>query len=142
MKSTIVVLALILATSDFGQSTTEAKARAVAQRDRDLNALIIKHDAAARDFYDDQFVLTTSSGKTKTMDVLLPEIINPTLSFEANETSDVSVRVRDDTALLTAVLHQKGVSNGKPFDLRFHVTDTWVFEDGNWRLLGGHASAL
>lgn len=143
MKINVVVLFFLFATNAFGHSATAGDAQAVAQRDRALNTLISHHDAvAARDFYDDQFVLTTSSGKMKNKDALLAEIMAAGLSFEANETSEVVVRVHGDTALLTAILHQKGVFNGKSFDSRLRVTDTWVREGNTWQLLGGHASAL
>jgi ketosteroid isomerase-like protein len=119
------------------------EADAVAARDRALNALIVRDDAAAaRAFYDDAFVLTTSSGKMKTKDDLVREIALPGLVLEANDTSEVVVRVRRDTAVLTGVLHQRGTHDGKPFDVRLRVTDTWVRVHGQWRILAGHASVL
>src|SRR2546430_14672890 len=38
--------------------------------------------------------------------------------------------------------HTKGVSGGKPFDLQFQFTDTFVNQGGHWRLLAGHVSKL
>lgn len=113
----------------------------VSQRDQHLNALISHHEAErARDFYDDQFVLTTSSGKTKGKADLLNEIGSSDVELDVNETSDVVVRVRNETAVLTATLHQRGTYKGKAFDAQLRVTDTWVFVDGAWRILAGHAS--
>jgi ketosteroid isomerase-like protein len=62
--------------------------------------------------------------------------------LDINETSDVVVRVREDTAVLTGVLHQRGTFDGWPFDVRLRVTDTWVRTRGQWRILAGHASVL
>jgi ketosteroid isomerase-like protein len=115
----------------------------VLARDRELNALILRDDAAAAGaFYDDAFVLTTSSGKMKSKADLVREIALPGLVIDINETTDVVVRVRDDTAVLTGVLHQRGTFAGKPFDVRLRVTDTWVRTRGQWRILAGHASVL
>lgn len=115
----------------------------VLARDRELNALILHDDAAAAGaYYDDAFVLTTAGGRTKSKADLVREIALPGLVIDVNETTDVVVRVRDDTAVLTGVLHQRGSFDGKPFDVRLRVTDTWVRTRGQWRILAGHASVL
>ena len=140
---TAAIFSFTLVNAAYATTNLDLQAQtAVAQRDHDLNALIVKRDPALRDFYDERFVLTTSSGKSKDRNTLLAEIGDAGLVLETNETSDVAVRVRGGTALLTAILHQKGSYRGRPFDVRLHVTDTWVREKGTWRLLGGHASAI
>jgi hypothetical protein len=50
--------------------------------------------------------------------------------------------LRDDTAVLTGILHQRGTYDGKPFDVRLRVTDTWVRVGGEWKILAGHASVI
>ena len=115
---------------------------AVAERDRALNAAILAHDVVrAAPFYAEDFVLTTSSGKTKHKDDLVAEVGSDALTLEINETREVVVRVLDDTAVLTGVLRQRGVYKGQAFDVELDVTDTWVRTGGAWRLLAGHASA-
>ncbi|PYK12767.1 MAG: hypothetical protein DME64_15475 [Verrucomicrobia bacterium] len=52
------------------------------------------------------------------------------------------MRVRGDTAVVMGRTHTKGVSGGKPFDLQFQFTDTFVKKGGHWRLLAGHVSKL
>lgn len=143
MKASAMLLTALLASSSALALTprSERDVDAVARRDRELNALIAGHDAAAaKAYYDDQFVLTTSSGKSKSKDDLLAEIARPDLVLEVNETTDVAVRVRKDTAVLTGVLHQRGRLGDAVFDVRLLVTDTWVMVDGQWVILAGHAS--
>jgi hypothetical protein len=143
MKTFAACLALVLAPVALAQPADDSKANAVAERDRLLNVFIVTHAVdAAKTMYDDQFVLTTSSGKLKDKNAILADVGNPALNLTANETTDVVVRIRDNTALLTGILHQAGTIQGKSFDVRLHVTDTWVFTGGNWRLLAGHASTL
>jgi hypothetical protein len=143
VKRYVLLLATLLATTGTTAMTPVSEADLVRIRDHELNALIVAHDAAkAQAYYDDQFVLTTSSGKAKTKADLLAEIARPGLVLEVNETSDVAVRVRDRTAVLTGLLHQRGTLDGTAFDVRLRVTDTWVNTGTDWTLLAGHASRL
>ncbi len=143
MKRMYLLLFSLLATTAHGQPTLDAESRAVFDRDKALNALIMKHDASsAKDYYDADFVLTTSSGKMKSRQDMLDDISMPGLTMEVNETTDVVVRVRKSTAVLTGILHQRGVLNGKDFDVRLRVTDTWHLTEGKWVILAGHASKL
>ena len=140
MKKFILLLAALLA---VGAAAPETDGEAVARRDRELNALIVAHDAAAAaSYYAPAFVLTTSAGKSKSKDDLLAEIARPGLVLEVNETSQVEVRVFADTAVLTGVLHQRGTIDGTAFDAQLRVTDTWVRAGGQWTILAGHASRL
>lgn len=134
-------LAGLLALASMAQSSAGPDSLAVERRDRELNELILARNArAAQEYYDDDFVLTTAAGKQKSKADMLRDISMPGLTIEANETTDVAVRVRGSTAVLTGVLHQRGELNGQRFDVRLRVTDTWHLIDGNWIILAGHAS--
>jgi hypothetical protein len=88
-------------------------------------------------------VLTTSSGARKHKSELLAELSDVNkLQLEINQTSKVHVRVHGSAAVLTGLLHQKGVYNAKPFDAYMLVTDTWLNVDGVWKLLAGQASVI
>ncbi len=115
----------------------------VVNADKQLNQFIIEHkvDAAAL-VYTEAFVLTTSTGSIKKKQDMLNEIGLPDLQFEINETVNVSVRILENTAVLTGTLHQKGIYKQKPFDSKLLVTDTWVLVNGNWKLLAGHAALI
>jgi hypothetical protein len=111
--------------------------------DKQLNSYIMEHKvAAAADLYSDDFVLTTSSGTVKKKQDMLKEIGLLELQFEINETTNVQVRLIGNTAVLTGTLHQKGTYNKKSFDNQILVTDTWVFVNGGWKLLAGHATLI
>ena len=73
---------------------------------------------------------------------MLNEIGLADLQFEINETTDVMVRVLDNTAVLTGTLHQKGLYKQKPFDHKLSVTDTWVLVNDTWKLFAGHATLI
>jgi hypothetical protein len=115
----------------------------IIRADQQLNRFIVDHDfQAASGVYADDFVLTTSSGKVKQKQDMLKEIGSLELHFEVNETTEVQVRVIENTAVLTGTLHQKGMYKERVFDSKLLVTDTWVKVNGQWKLLAGHATIL
>jgi hypothetical protein len=143
MKQILVICTLLFALTSIAQPSAAPESLAVQLRDKELNELIFTHNAdAANEYYDSKFILTTSTGIEKSKDDILREISMAGLTFELNETTDVVVRVRASTAVLTGVLHQKGKLHGKSFDVRLRVTDTWHLTDGKWIILAGHASRL
>lgn len=88
----------------------------------------------------DDFVLITSGGRVRSKRDVLLEIAGAGASIERNVSHDVRVRVHGDTAVVTAVLEQKGAQAGRPFDVTLRYTDTWVRGPQGWRQLSGHAS--
>jgi hypothetical protein len=115
----------------------------VIARDKELNQLISSHRTKeAALIYADDFILTTSSGKTKSKQDMLNDISSPELALEINETTQVKVRIIENTAVLTGILQQKGTYKGNAFDVKLNVTDTWVKVQSNWVLLAGHATVI
>ena len=115
----------------------------VIARDKELNQLIISHRSKeAANIYADDFILTTSSGKVKLKQDMLADISTPDLTLELNETTQVTVRVVENTAVLTGILQQKGTFKGNAFDVKLYVTDTWVKVNSKWILLAGHATVI
>jgi hypothetical protein len=144
MYSNIQTIVLFLMTglsSALSQNlTTEQQ---VIEMDKKLNAFITTHNnTRAATIYTDDFLLITSSGKFKYKQDMLREIASEALQLEINQTNDVKVRVHDNTAVLTGVLHQKGVYNNNAFDVKLYVTDTWIHTSHGWKLLSGHASII
>ena len=73
---------------------------------------------------------------------MLADISTPDLTLELNETTQVTVRVVENTAVLTGILQQKGTFKGNAFDVKLYVTDTWVKVNSKWILLAGHATVI
>lgn len=57
-----------------------------------------------------------------------------------NETA--AVHLHANAAVVTGVYRERGTDKGKPYDLRARFTDTWIFENGEWRCAASHASLL
>lgn len=119
--------------------TIEALIRIDAEFQR---AVAAKDMAALNRLLTDDFILITSSSRVLTKQDLLAEVSAPELHFDVNVPRDVRVRVHADTAVITAVLDQKGREGTAPFDTTVRYTDTWVRNNGEWRQISGHASLL
>lgn len=131
---------LFIATGLWNTTSVEEE---VIARDKELNQLISAHRAKdASLLYAEDFILTTSSGKGKSKQDMLADISSPDLTLEINETTQVKVRVIENTAVLTGILQQKGTYKGNAFDVKLYVTDTWVKVKSGWILLAGHASVI
>jgi ketosteroid isomerase-like protein len=141
MISFISAFISILFSSPYSEKVSDKET--VMKADKELNLMIMQHDASkAATFYADEFVLTTSSGNVKLKKDMLADIASANLVLEINETTGVTVRVIENTAVLTGILHQKGIYNNKPFDVKLNVTDTWVKTGKHWKILAGHATLL
>jgi hypothetical protein len=140
MRFNILLLIVLTTNVIFAQSTIDAAQ--VEKADAALNELILKNKAReAAVFYSHEFMLTTSSGTFKNKEDLLKEISSTDLALEINATENVAVKVHGNTAVLTGVLHQKGIYKGKTFDAWLLVTDTWIRTVNAWQVLAGHASS-
>ncbi len=54
----------------------------------------------------------------------------------------IDVHLHTTSAVVTGIYREKGTDKGKAYDFRARFTDTWVFENGEWRCASSHASLL
>jgi hypothetical protein len=90
----------------------------------------------------DDFVLVLGSGKVYTRMDLLESARRKDAVYEhqVEDPGTQTVRVWGDTAVVTARLWLKGVSNGQPFERRLWFSDTYVRTATGWRYAFGQAS--
>jgi ketosteroid isomerase-like protein len=138
MSTALLILSVLILPIDRLSPVDEVK-----QADAALNQYILSGDVAAAELmYADQFILTTSSGKIKRKAEIVREIGSEFLQMQVNETTQVEVVIDGTTAILTGLLHQKGVIKGKPFDHFLLVTDTWIRTRKGWKILAGQANVF
>jgi len=122
-------------------ASSAADEQAVAALDTQYQAAVAKGDAAAMDrILADDFVLVTGKGKVFTKADLLNEARGGKTVYERQEDSSQKVRVWGDTAVVTALLWEKGAEDGKPFEYRLWFSDTYVRTSTGWRYVFGQAS--
>ena len=131
---------LLLGFTSTRRSATD-DAATVAALDTKYQAAVEATDAAGMaSILADDFVLVTGTGKVFTKADLLNEARSKQTRYEDQRDSAQTVRVWENTAVVTALLLEKGTSAGTPFDKRLWFSDTYVRTRVGWRYVFGQAS--
>lgn len=121
--------------------TPEEDRRTIAALDTEYQAAVKRNDVAAMDrILADDFVLVTGRGKSYTKADLLEEARSGRMVYERQEDTQQTVRLWGDTAVITALLWEKGTNAGKPFDYKVWFSDTYVRTPKGWRYVFGQSS--
>ena len=126
-------------------SATETEIAAIR---RTIEELDIKYQLAVKnndaetmdDILAPDFVLITGRGKAYTKSDLLDDARRRTTIYEHQEDSDRTVRVWRDTAVITALLWEKGVTNGKAFDKKLWFSDVYKLTPSGWKYVFAQSS--
>jgi ketosteroid isomerase-like protein len=123
--------------------SVEDDRRTVAALDTQYQDAVKRNDAEtmARILHP-EFVLVIGNGKAFTREDLLQSARERDAEYERQDEDEgtQTVRVWDDTAVVTARLWLKGVRGGVPFDRRLWFSDTYVRTAQGWRYAFGQAS--
>jgi len=113
----------------------------LAALDTEYQAAVKANDAVTMDrILADDFILVTGRGTVFTKEDLLTSARNKDVIYEHQEDTEQTVRIWGDTAVVTALLWQKGTNNGKPFDDKLWFSDTYIRTPTGWRYAFGQAS--
>lgn len=111
--------------------------------DAKLQLAVLNQDTKTLDqLLSDDWLLITTSGRVVTRPAFLAMVGDANSRLLVNASSEVTVRLHGSTAIVTAMLHERGADHGKPYDAWLRYTDTWVLEAGAWRYVSGHACAI
>ena len=137
---TAAMMAVALGGSN--KSTAYDAKKAVADLDTEYQAAVKRNDAATMDrILADDFVLVVGSGKVYTKADLLKSAREQDVVYEHQQDSQQTVRVRGDTAVITALLWEKGkAKDGSTFDKKLWFSDTYVRNAQGWKYVFGQAS--
>lgn len=103
--------------------------------EQDWNDAILKKDKA---WFESNFAMDFSSVDSVTGALLnrtqdIAGATSASLTVDAAETTDMSIRVDGDRAIVNGVFRMKGRDSDGPFDRRMRYTDVWVKRDGRWQ---------
>lgn len=115
----------------------------VAALDTEYQAAVKRNDAATMDrILHEDFVLVLGNGTTFTRTDLLAEAKSGEYRYERQDEDEgtQTVRIWNDTAVVTARLWAKGTYNGEKFDYRLWFSDTYVRTADGWQYALGQAS--
>ena len=136
-----VIAGILLLGAVRSQSAPADDVAIVAALDTKYQAAVEANDWATMDaILADDFVLVTGRGTVYTKADLLKEARNKTIIYEFQKDSSQTVRVWGNTAVVTALLMEKGTVSGKPFEKRLWFSDTYVRTPAGWRYVFGQAS--
>jgi len=105
----------------------------------------LSHDTAVIEkIVADDFIGTSSSGKTGDKATLLAEAKRDTNTYASATSSDMTVRMfGPSVAVVTGIAKETGKTKaGKTFSHSYRFTDTWVERNGEWQCVAAHAMAL
>lgn len=89
----------------------------------------------------EDFVITVEDGNTYSKAGYITHSADSSVRVEVAELSDLRVRIRGgDIAVVTGAYHERGTSNGKPYEYHDRLTDVWVRVGNGWRVLSSHYS--
>lgn len=109
--------------------------------DAQYQAAVKAHDVATMDrILAEGFILVTGRGRVFTKADLLQSARDTGVVYEHNEDTSRTVRLWGNTAVVTALLWEKGSDHGKPFAHRLWFSDTYVRTAAGWKYVFGQAS--
>jgi len=117
-------------------------AAVVAKLDEAYQAAVKANDVAGMDsILAPDFTLVIGRGTAFTKKDLIASARAQDSKYEHQEDSQRTVRLfGPNTAVATALLWEKGVQGGKPFDKRLWFSDVYVRTPKGWRYVFGQAS--
>jgi ketosteroid isomerase-like protein len=124
-------------------ASEEADRKEVARLDTEYQAAVKRNDAEGMGrILHERFILVIGDGKTFNRKELLDSAKSKEITYEKQdeEPGTQTVRVFGDTAVVTALLWLKGVSENKPFERRLWFSDTYVRTPQGWKYVFGQAS--
>ena len=121
-------------------STSEIEAM-IAALDTEYQAAVKINNATTMDrILTEDFILVTGHGKVYNKTDLLNAAKNKDAIYEYQDDSQQTVRVWGDTAVITALLYQKGTYKGEPFEDYLWFSDMYVRTPQGWKYAFGQAS--
>lgn len=88
----------------------------------------------------EDFIITVEDGSTFSKSGYIAHNGDSTVHVEVTEMSGQNVRMHGNTAIVTGAYHEKGVSDGKPYEYRDRFTDVWMNRNGSWQVVASHYS--
>lgn len=112
----------------------------------ELNAAILNHDSKVIEkYYSPDYVMTFSSGKRGGFENSLHVLSDPTRNvWRIHDRSNERIIFYGSTAIATYTVHSQWIAQAtqKEFDVREHVTQTWIRRDGRWTLIATHVTSI
>ena len=141
LKSFMGVLLLLVVAIPFSTAVAQEEAEAAKIRSLETklaDAYRMRQVDAFASMLDDDFVITFEDGTVYGKTGYLSFSASPGTRVDVSEMPEMKIRLHGHTAIVTGAYHERGETNGQPFDYHDRFTDVWMKEDGKWRLVASH----
>ena len=88
----------------------------------------------------EEFVITVEDGTVYSKAGYISHTADSKVHVQVADMSDLKVRIHGDTAIVTGAYHEKGESDGKPYEYHDRLTDFWMKAAGKWQVVASHYS--
>jgi ketosteroid isomerase-like protein len=88
----------------------------------------------------DEFVITVEDGSVYGKVGYISHSADSSVHVQVAELKDLKVRFHGATAIVTGAYHEKGESDGKPYEYHDRFTDVWMKSAGKWQVVASHYS--
>jgi ketosteroid isomerase-like protein len=88
----------------------------------------------------DDFIITVEDGNTYSKAGYISHSADTATHVQVAEFSEMKVRVHGNTAIVIGAYHERGESNGKPYDYHDRFTDVWMKSGGKWQVVASQYS--
>src|SRR5712692_9618152 len=88
----------------------------------------------------EDFVITVEDGNTYSKAGYITHSADSSVRVEVAKLSDLRVRLHGSIAVVTGAYHERGQSNGKPYEYHDRLTDVWMKVGGAWQVIASHYS--
>jgi len=145
MKAMIaaLLLCLSLAIPAAAQSASEVDKSRILALENAWNQAEEHKDASALDaLLADTLVYVDYDGTYMNKAQFMAAIKEPTLHPEQIVNEAMTAHIYNDSAVVTGIYHEKGISAGKPYLRRGRFTDTWVRVNGTWQCVASQSTLV
>src|SRR5438270_1008887 len=74
----------------------------------------------------EDFVITVEDGNTYSKSGYITHSADSSVQVDVAEISNLKVRMHGTTAVVTGAYHERGKSNGRPYEYHDRLTDVWM----------------
>ena len=143
MKKFIALILCLLPLIVWSQKPTPEDEKAVLDTEYAWCQSYLKADPVAlADLELDGYTLTDPQGRTVTKTDEIAELKSGAIRFLELSSHELSLRVYGDTAIVTGRTVLKAIENNEPHDGIFQFTDTFVRQNGRWRVAAEHITRV
>jgi hypothetical protein len=138
-----IALALIGASaSRTANPSKEGKRALVDLENRWVAALAMGDTKTINAILSDAFIDTDEDGNQTDRHGVLASVRSGEMKVAAMKLSGVHVRMYGDMGVVTGLAAQSGAYRGESLIPKVAFTDTFILQDGQWRAVASHRSAL